>query len=112
MLYRNGIKLIVANTAHGVISLSYDQHRTAGMASGATAVDDVPSAQDLLAQVGVFGSVHWTYRGEMIQSEQVAQFFFSEFSRLTRDQKKTKPNQKVLLEQIKALLQEQGLSLE
>jgi hypothetical protein len=113
MLYRNGVKLIIANTAHGVIQLSYDQHKVAGaQTSQSPAVADVPQAEELLAQMGVFGSVHWTYRGEQVQSESVAQYFFSEFSRLTRDQKKSKPNQKVLLEQIKALLQEQGLSLD
>lgn len=109
MLYRNGVKLIVANTAHGVIQISYDQHRVAGAPASTI---EIPQSEDLLAQMGVFGSVYWTYRGERVQSDQVSKYFFSEFTRLTRDQKKTKPNQKILLEQIKVLLQEQGLSLD
>jgi len=109
MLYRNGIKLILANTTHGAIQVSYDRHQTAATASGDAGV---PEAEEMLAQIGAFGKVHWTYRSERVESEQVAKFFFGEFTRRTREQKKVKPNQKVLLEQIKALLQEQGLSLE
>ena len=108
MLYRNGIKLIVANTTHGAIQISYDRHST-----GSTGVDAaIPQTEELLANVGAFGRVYWTYRSEKVESEQVAKHFFGEFTRSTREQKRVKPNQKVLLEQIKALLQEQGLSLE
>ena len=108
MLYRNGIKLILANSTHGAIQISYDRHQ-----KSATSVDSgMPVPEELLAQVGAFGKVHWTYRSEKVESEQVAKHFFGEFSRTTREQKRVKPNQKVLLEQIKALLQEQGLSLE
>ena len=109
MLYRNGIKLIVANTTHGVIQFAYDRHAGAGAAStGST----VPQADEILAQTGPFGTVSWTYRSEKVECEQVSKHFFTDFTRLTREQKKVRPNQKVLLEQIKALLQEQGLSLE
>ena len=108
MLYRNGIKLIIANTTHGVIQFSYDRH----MGAGASADLKVPQADEILAQMGAFGVVNWMYRSEKIESEQVSKHFFSEFTRMTREQKKVRPNQKVLLEQIKALLQEQGLSLE
>ena len=108
MLYRNGIKLIIANTTHGVIQASYDKHMIAG---AAPADMTIPRAEDLLAQLGAFGSVHWSYRSERVESEAVAKHFFGEFTRITREQKKVKPNQKVLLEQIKQLLQEQGLDL-
>ncbi len=108
MLYRNGIKLIVANTTHGIIQFSYDKH----MIAGASAPElSIPQGEELLAQLGAFGSVHWMYRSERVESEQVAKHFFGEFTRITREQKRTKPNQKVLLEQIKALLQEQGMDL-
>lgn len=107
MLYRNGIKLIVSNTTHGVIQISYDRHGAPG-----TQGLSVPQPDELLAKTGPFGTVCWTYRSEKIECEQVSKHFFTEFSRLTREQKKVRPNQKVLLEQIKALLQEQGLSLE
>lgn len=109
MLYRNGVKLIIANTAHGVIQFSYDQHQ----GTNAPKTDlIIPQPEEILAQMGAFGSVRWTYRSENVQSEQVSKHFFSEFVRASREQKKVKPNQKVLLEQIKALLQEQGLSLD
>ena len=110
MLYRNGIKLIVANTTHGVIQISYDRHSIPGAVSDGSS--NIPQSQEILAQLGAFGTIFWTYRGEKVQSDQVSKYFFGEFSRMTREQKKIKPNQKVLLEQIKALLQEQGLSLD
>jgi hypothetical protein len=109
MLYRNGIKLIIANTTQGVIQLSYDRHMVAGTTSGDV---NVPNAEEILAQLGAFGSVHWMYRSEKVESEQVSKHFFAEFTRITREQRKARPNQKVLLEQIKALLQEQGMSLD
>ena len=109
MLYRNGIKLIIANTTQGVIQLAYDRHAISG---GPASDLHVPQAEELLAQLGAFGSVHWMYRSEKVESEQVAKHFFAEFTRITREMKKIKPNQKVLLEQIKALLQEQGMSLD
>jgi hypothetical protein len=108
MLYRNGIKLIVANTTHGVIQFSYDKHMIAG---AGTTEFNIPQSEDLLAQLGAFGTVHWSYRSERVESEQVAKHFFGEFTRITRESKKGKPSQKVLLDQIKALLQEQGLDL-
>ena len=110
MLYRNGVKLIIANTAHGVIQFSYDQHVNASLATKTDV--NVPQPEEILAQMGAFGAIRWTYRSESVESEQVAKHFFSEFVRTSREQKKVKPNQKVLLEQIKALLQEQGLSLD
>jgi hypothetical protein len=109
MLYRNGIKLIVANTAHGVIQFSYDQHSSA---PGAKSDLLIPQPEEILAQLGAFGVIRWTYRSENISEDQVSKHFFSEFVRASREQKKIKPSQKVLLEQIKALLQEQGLSLD
>jgi hypothetical protein len=109
MLYRNGIKLIVANTTHGVVQISYDKHMIAG---AVPAELTVPQAEELLAQFGAFGAVHWMYRSEKVESEQVAKHFFSDFVRVSREPKKQKPNQKVLLEQIRNLLQEQGLSLD
>lgn len=109
MLYRNGIKLIIANTTHGVIQISYDKHIIAGAVPTELSI---PQAEEILAQFGAFSTVHWMYRSEKVQSEQVAKHFFAEFARVSREPKKTKPNQKVLLEQIKALLQEQGMSLD
>lgn len=111
MLYRNGIKLIVANTAHGVIQFSYDKHMSSGTGTGNLDLN-VPQAEEILSQMGAFGVVRWTYRSETVTADQVSKHFFSEYIRASREQKKVKPNQKILLEQIKALLQEQGLSLD
>jgi hypothetical protein len=108
MLYRNGIKLIVANTTQGVIQIAYDKHVVAGGASDLS----TPQSEELLAHLGAFGSVYWMYRSERVESEQTSKHFFAEFTRITREQKKARPNQKVLLEQIKALLHEQGMSLD
>jgi hypothetical protein len=111
MLYRNSVKLIVANTAHGVIQFSYDQHMNASVAAAQSDMV-IPQPEEILAQMKAFGTIRWTYRSDNVESDQVAKHFFSEFVRTSREKKKVKPNQKVLLEQIKALLQEQGLSLD
>jgi hypothetical protein len=108
MLYRNGIKLIVANTTQGVIQIAYDKHVVAGGSSDLS----TPQSEELLAHLGAFGSVYWMYRSERVESEQTSKHFFAEFTRITREQKKARPNQKILLEQIKALLHEQGMSLD
>ncbi|MGZ3708561.1 MAG: hypothetical protein ACXWPM_07085, partial [Bdellovibrionota bacterium] len=116
MVFRNGIKLIVTNVAHGVIELSFSQH-----IRGTLAVDGqiqqtdattgplnptIGKAQDLIAQGGPFRHVHWTFQGEKVNAEQVAKFYFGEFTRVTRDARGSKAGNQLLLEQIKALLQE------
>jgi hypothetical protein len=110
MLYRNSVKLIIANTAHGVIQFSYEQHVNTNTVTNTDL--RIPQAEEILAQLGAFGAIRWTYRSDNVEPNQVSKHFFSEFVRTSREQKKVKPNQKVLLEQIKALLQEQGLSLD
>lgn len=113
MMFRNQIKLVISNIAHGVIQISFAQHTR-----GTLAVDGVQasgsgsvSAQDLLAQVGPFRDVSWTFQGEKVTPEQVAKFYFVEFVRGTRDTRKSKAGNQLLIEQIKALLQEKGLDL-
>lgn len=121
MVYRNQVKLVVSNSAHGVIQVSFAHH-----VRGTVAIDglvqnpnsvvppgQVPQqAQELVAQVGPFRDVYWSFQGEKVQPEQVARFYFAEFIRATRDSRRgrTASNQ-VLLDQIKALLQEKGLEL-
>jgi hypothetical protein len=121
MVYRNQVKLVVSNATHGVIQLSFAHH-----VRGTVAVDGLvqnPSSvvppgqvphqsQELVAQVGPFRDVYWTFQGEKVQPEQVARFYFAEFIKATRDSRRgrTASNQ-VLLDQIKALLQEKGLEL-
>lgn len=117
MLFRNQIKLLASNAAQGAIQLSFAQHQRGTVAidgqipasSGGSAVS--PS-QDLLAQVGPFGDVHWMFQGEKVTAEQVARFYFSEFVRVSRDpSRRHRAGNQLLIEQIKALLQEKGLDL-
>ncbi|OFZ55140.1 MAG: hypothetical protein A2428_09215 [Bdellovibrionales bacterium RIFOXYC1_FULL_54_43] len=119
MVFRNQIKLVFANSAHGVIQIAFAQH-----VRGTLAVDGqiqssnntvsspaLAQSQDLLAQVGPFRDVYWTFQGEKVEAEQVAKFYFAEFARITRDNKKSRAGNQILIEQIKALLQEKGLDL-
>lgn len=118
MVFRNQIKLVVANTAHGVIEISYSQHNRSTLAvdgqvqSTSTTPSEVDGkSTDILAQVGPFRDVFWTFQGEKVQPEQIARFYFAEFARATRDAKKSRASNQLLLDQIKALLEEKGLNL-
>ena len=113
MVFRNQVKLVVTNSAHGVIQISFAQH-----VRGTLAVDGqiqnasgASIAQDLLAQVGPFRDVFWTFQGEKVSPDQVAKFYFAEFARATRDTRRSRAGNQLILEQIKALLQEKGLDL-
>jgi hypothetical protein len=122
MIFRNQVKLVVANTAHGVIQLSFSQHvrgtlavdgqiqaMTGASALGASDVDG--KSLELLAQVGPFRDVSWSFQGEKVTPEQIAKFYFAEFARATRDSRRSRTSNQLLLDQIKALLQEKGLDL-
>jgi len=122
MVFRNQIKLLVTNVSHGVIQLVFTHHVRGTLSvdgqvqvtSGGAAAQgaaQAPQPQDLLAQVGPFRDVFWTFQGEKVTPEQVAKFYFIEFARATRDARKTKSGNQFLLEQIKTLLQEKGLEL-
>lgn len=117
MVFRNQIKLVVANSAHGVISLSFSQHQRGTTAINGQVQNTQPASpvdgqnQELLAQISPFRDVHFTFQSEKITAEQVARFYFAEFVRATRENKKSKASNQLLLDQIKALLQEKGLNL-
>ncbi len=117
MIFRNQIKLVVSNNAHGVITLSFAQHLRGTMAingqiQGAPAASPVNGQQqELLAQIGPFRDVNWTFQAERVTPEQIAKFYFAEFVRATRENKKSRAGNQLLLDQIKALLQEKGLDL-
>jgi hypothetical protein len=114
MLFRNQVKLMVSNPAHGVIQISFAQHTR-----GVLSVDGVQSTspasggqtQDLVAQIGPFRDVYWTFQGEKVTPEQVAKFYFMEFVRATRDGRRSRAGNQQLLEQIRTLLQEKGMDL-
>src|SRR5262249_50944718 len=121
MVFRNQVKLVVNNSTHGVIQISFAQHirgtmSVDGMAHGATSNPialpaGLSQAQELLAQIGPFRDVYWTFQGERITPAQVAKFYFIEFARATRDVKRSRAGNQLLIDQIKALLQEKGLEL-
>lgn len=117
MLFRNQIKLVFSNSAHGVIQISFAQHVRGTLAVNgqdqASLMTQAPGgqSQDLLAQVGPFRNVFWTFQGEKVTPEQVSKFYFAEFTKLTRDSKRSRVGNQLLLDQIKALLQEKGLDL-
>jgi hypothetical protein len=115
MIFRNQVKLVIANATHGVIQIAFAQHVRGTLAvDGQISGGGSPAAshsQELLAQVGPFRDVHWTFQGEKVTPDQVAKFYFAEFVRATRDNKRSKAGNQMLLEQIKTLLQEKGLDL-
>ncbi len=117
MMFRNQVKLLVTNSAHGVVQIQFQQHARGamdvnGQAIGAGAVNPVAGqSQELLAQIGPFRQVLWTFQGEKVLAEQVAKYYFAEFIRATRDQRKTRAGNQALLQQIRSMLQEKGLEL-
>jgi hypothetical protein len=115
MVYRNQVKLVISNASHGVIQIQFAQHHRMtqpGVNGGSGQGQSQPQVQELLAQIGPFGDVSWTYQGEKVAAHQVARYYFAEFVRATREAKRSRSgSQQVLLDQIKALLQEQGLNL-
>lgn len=112
MLYRSQIKLVVSNSAHGVIALSFASHSRGPMNfDGANPENSAPRAQELLAQVGPFRDVKWTFQGEEVRPEQIAKFYFAEFVRSTREKRVSSGQNQALLDQIKALLNDKGLQL-
>lgn len=119
MMFRNGIKLLISNTAHGVIQIAFAKHARGTLSvDGQTTVSvedstsgPVPQGQEILAQMGPFREVLWTFQGERISADQIAKFYFGEFIRATRDTRRSRSSDQLLLEQIKTLLQEKGLDL-
>lgn len=123
MVFRNQVKLIVSNTAHGIIQLSFSKHHhhvlsvdgqlqnSQNLKDSGTLGDGAVGAQELVAKLGPFREVFWTYGGERVQAAQIAKFYFSEFVRVSRDVSRVKMGKEALLEQIKSLLKEQGVDL-
>lgn len=112
MLYRSQVKLVVSNAAHGVISLVFAQHARGPFGfDGANPENSGSKAQELLAQIGPFRDVKWTFQGEEVKPEQIAKYYFAEFIRATRERKASTGQNQALLEQIKALLGDNGIQL-
>jgi len=120
MIYRNQVKLIVSNAAHGVIRFSFLNHlgntfSVEGQKESVVGTKEhqtVPEHnQEIVAQIGPFRNVFWTFQGEKVGADQVAKFYFIEFIKLTRKTKKSKTGNQLLLEEIKTLLQEKGFDI-
>jgi hypothetical protein len=110
MLYRNQVKLVVSNSAHGVISLGFAQHARGPLGfDGVNPESAASQSQELLAQVGPFRDVKWTFQGEPVKPEQIAKYYFAEYIRATRERKASTGQNQALLEQIKALLGDKGI---
>jgi hypothetical protein len=112
MLFRNNVKLVFANTAHGIVNATFTQHARDGVAvDGNGHQSEVQrQSQDIIAQLGPFMDISWTYQGEKVNPARVVKYYFVEFVKASRVAKKGLPNQ-LLLKQIKALLQDQGIEL-
>ena len=120
MVFRNNVKLVFSNTAHGIINVAFNQHVRGDLAVDGTNLQKNISAaeahkltsqpRDLIAQIGPFLDVQWIFQGERVNFEQLAKFYFIEFVKISRLSKKESPNQ-ILLKQIKSLLQEKGIDL-
>jgi len=114
MLYRAQVKLVVSNSAHGVIALAFTQHARGPFGFDGANPDSLTNSsrsQKILAQLGPFRDVKLTFPGTQVKPEQIAKYYFSEFIRATRERKVSTGQNQALLEQIKALLNDQGIQL-
>jgi len=111
MIFRSQVKLVFSNSAHGVIQISFARHLRTTVSVDGQVQEELAAPQELFAQLSPFKKVFWTFQGEKVNPEEVAKFYFSEFIRSSRDGKKSKTGNKLLLEQIKTLLQEEGFNL-
>lgn len=110
MLFRNNVKLVFSNTAHGIVGIAFNQHQRADLSVDGSNNTGKSSSRDLIAQLGPFNDVTWTFQGEKVSAERLVKFYFIEFVKASRIEKKDSSNQ-LLLKQIKALLQEKGIDL-
>ena len=108
MLFRNNVKLVFANTAHGIINATFTQHTREDLAIDPSKAQR--QSQDIIAQIGPFMDVTWTYQGEKVNPLRLVKYYTVEFVKASRTARKTSTNQ-LLLKQIKALLQDQGIDL-
>lgn len=116
MIYRNQVKLICSNVAHGVIQISFSKHNRGTLAVDGQLASHSESGAvgqplDIVAQVGPFRDVEWVCQNVKVTPEKVAKFYFTEFVRVTRDFSRSRANSQLLLEQIKTFLQEKGINL-
>lgn len=116
IIYRNQLKLVVSNPAHGVIQFAFpNQFREQMTVDGqvtTTADHKVQTAaaygaQEITATVGPFREIYWTYGEHKVTPDPIAKFFFVEFVKSSREQRRGKLSKQELLEQIKTLLNDE-----
>jgi hypothetical protein len=108
MLFRNNVKLVFANTAHGIINATFTQHNREDLTADPSKAQR--QSQDIIAQIGPFMDVSWTYQGEKVNPMRLVKYYMVEFVKASRMARKGSQNH-LLLKQIKALLQDQGIDL-
>ena len=117
MLFRNNVKLVFSNSAHGIISATFIQHNRGQLAVDGEQLNQTAMVagardnQDIIAQLGPFLDVKWTFQGERVNPERLVKYYFVEFVRISRVARKEKSANQLLLKQIKALLQDKGIDL-
>ena len=117
MIFRSQIKLLVTNPSHGVIQFSFSKHVRAPLAIDGQINDQDQSLgefsqpQELMAQVGAFRDIYWTYHGEKVSPAQVAKFYFCEFVRATRVQQTSRLGNQLLLDELKTFLNGKGFDI-
>jgi len=117
MVYRNQIKLVVNNTAHGVIQIAFANHKQGNLRVNQNASSsfdgnaELNYPREILAKIGPFREVHWEFDGQKVEAERVAKFYFEEFVRATRVTTKALSNNEVILDQIKTFLHDKGIDV-
>ncbi len=106
MVFRNNVKLVFSNSSHGIINIAFTQHAPGDFSPDGKSA--LKQSHDLIAQVGPFLDVAWTFQGEKIDMEQLVKYYFVEFIRISRQPRGQSKNQ-LLLKQIKALLHDKGI---
>jgi hypothetical protein len=76
MLYRNGVKLVVSGSKSGKVVFAFNQY----MGQIFTAAQTSPTVE-IEAHWGPFDQLHWVYKGERVQMDDLVQYFLTEFAR-------------------------------
>jgi hypothetical protein len=109
MLYRNKIKLVFRSLSPGLIEIGYAEPFVAHLPC-LSAPPEFPPAVEIIAQVGPFLEVFWSFQGERVDAYAIAKYHFCQFIQASRVQKQGSSNQ-VLFDEIKAFLETKGLSI-
>ncbi len=76
ILFRNNMKLVISNSALGVINFSFISRHSSYKGSP---VKTQKEGYDLIAQMFPFNELAWTFHGDRINVECVVRYMFTEF---------------------------------